>query len=860
MAVVVAMVVAGCSGGDDGVTTDNAAGRTENTEVADDGLAPSDIEAPAASGDGIVADIALSGDGNVSELDLVRFDGIEPDADLSELELLLYSGDAEPDSMQLYFDEEGLHTAIGVHPITPTEGGPVGLQFVENDEHGPLIELDLAPLPSAPGAFDATIAEMVAELEARAEAAGSTLTDLAATDDLDSLDPELAIVKFVAGLVDDGTTNDLESITNDPDDPFTDDEMAKLDAIVGSLDLLAMLPADSTGGPEGFATDAQPQGLVAHPVGLVRPATATAAATATASQPAHLRQAATCRQYPLSITSSSQLAAAMEIGVTSQRTEGGARDKLVKDVNALAGKTGALGIVGKLVGVVDTMYATMDLWFSADAGRYPSQLTKIEAGLTITEFNEDFTTDGSVASVSITAASTGFDGAAALSKVASSAANAIAGQVTGKAKAGVGKLDNLGEASVWAGSKLRDSITGALIKKGLAGNVSWCPQTWTVSDAASSTYVEISAVIGRLDVDKQALTYKPNMIGDDVLRVRAKSEAFFADSITADGDITTKRIKVTSTPEKIVVDRPGDVAQITTVLEYADTTTLNWDADQGRWADGTLDDTNDAGTRPLTTPTSYDAFPFLVTVSSTSETGLRKASNEPRVDIVEIDVKKLFVQPDPGRVAVERMLPFTATDADGKPVEVTWSATGGTISADGVYTAGDRPGTYKVTATAKSDPSLTETVVVEVVEAECVVGTWLLRSQPFLDQIGTASGQNAAISYRSGEYRLQINDDGSFTGFRDAWGFDIASSEGTINLTIDSVDPGEWSTTDDTITIVDFGGEATVTFSVNGQSVPFGGTQTVGSEAISGSGSYECTGSVLTATVDGIEAVFDRVG
>ncbi len=53
---------------------------------------------------------------------------------------------------------------------------------------------------------------------------------------------------------------------------------------------------------------------------------------------------------------------------------------------------------------------------------------------------------------------------------------------------------------------------------------------------------------------------------------------------------------------------------------------------------------------------------------------------------------------------------FTVTDAEG----ITWEATGGAITADGLFTAGDAPGEYAVTAT-RSDSGRSGTAIVHVV-------------------------------------------------------------------------------------------------------------------------------------------------
>lgn len=844
-AVTLALIVAACSGSDDAIEVDTSTPASDAPAAEPAEADPGDVvvETPPATPGALLASVTTSPD--AEELDRVRFDGIDPGADLSELELVLYAGGLGPLPLTVYADDDGLYTSIGVHPVTPGQGGLVELQFVAGDERSEPLAIELTPLPPSPGAFDLAVETIVAELAARAAAAGTDLDELAATEP-DQLDPDLRILKLVAGYVDDGTEHDLESLLVAPDSDLTEDGIAMVDAIIGKLGPLALVPGGLTVGPAGFA-------------GASVRSAAPAAALSTHAFPT---QASGCMAFPLEIGTSDQLAAAMETGRSALRTNGGAVDKLVQDVNALAGKTGLIPGVGNFVGAVQTMYATMDLWFNADAGRYPTFFSAIQVQLSIDEFNEDFTQPGTVSSVSLTAGSTGFDASKEFSQIASSAANAAAGAIAGKAKEGVGKLDGIDEAGITAGEKLRDSASSKIIDRLSKEYLQWCPDSWTVSDADDSNWVEISPVIGRISVDRIPLNYQPVDLGDDFLRVRARGDKFSGASISTNVPVTTKQLQVVATPDTVRVKRAGDTVSITTELRNADTTTLFWDPGAGRWDDGTGEATNEPRTRPLVTPTAKDAYPFLVTVESLSTTGLRANATDVRVDTVTVELEDLIVEPDPGRVRVRKQLTFSATDQDGNTVDVRWTATGGSIDEDGVYTAGNRPGRYEVTATAADDPSRTTTVTVEVFEADCVEGLWLLRSQEFLAQLAAATGQGATAVFRSGEYRIELRDDGGYTGYRDQWSFDITIPEGTITVQIDSTDPGEWSVDaeQENITVVDYGSEAEVSFSINGMPLPTGGMQSVGTEAFSGTVPYTCDGDVLVAAFEGITSTFDRIG
>lgn len=153
------------------------------------------------------------------------------------------------------------------------------------------------------------------------------------------------------------------------------------------------------------------------------------------------------------------------------------------------------------------------------------------------------------------------------------------------------------------------------------------------------------------------------------------------------------------------------------------------------------------------------------------------------------------------------------------------------------------------------------------VKLTCLTGVWRLRSQEFLDEIVRVAGQGQGfqITHRSGEYTVTLRSDGTYTGRRNQWQFGTSSPQGTLVTTIDSTDPGSWSSTGNQLSISDPGSPATVTLQleVGGQlqTLPFGlGSQTVGSDAISGTGTFTCEDEVLTTTYEGVTATFDFVG
>ena len=179
-----------------------------------------------------------------------------------------------------------------------------------------------------------------------------------------------------------------------------------------------------------------------------------------------------------------------------------------------------------------------------------------------------------------------------------------------------------------------------------------------------------------------------------------------------------------------------------------------------------------------------------------------------------------------------------------------------------MYSAGTVIGTYSVTATAVDDVSASETVPVKIFEGACLIGTWILRSQEFFDQVGAQAG--GETQYRSGENRLVIREDGTYTTFRDAWSFAVVTEEGTIVGVIDAENSGTWQSTDVEMTIDEAGGdEATVQLflEIGGQlqTLQIAGSQvSFASDSFSGQYPYICDANVLATTSSGVTSTFDR--
>jgi len=225
------------------------------------------------------------------------------------------------------------------------------------------------------------------------------------------------------------------------------------------------------------------------------------------------------------------------------------------------------------------------------------------------------------------------------------------------------------------------------------------------------------------------------------------------------------------------------------------------------------------------------------------------------LDTVEITLADLFVDPAEATIPPNSQLQYTATNRDGNPVEVTWSATGGSISADGLYTAGVRTGSFTVTAVAEDGSDLAATVPVHIVECD-LVGTWSLRLAPFIANIGEIGGGQA--TYISGQSIMTLSGDGTFTSQRIGLTLEASAGGQTARLIIDSTESGTWDDSEGGISINESASNATVQMAIPGV-----GTMAAPVDApngFSGIGTYTCSGNTLQVTIDGLTTTHDRVG
>ena len=138
-----------------------------------------------------------------------------------------------------------------------------------------------------------------------------------------------------------------------------------------------------------------------------------------------------------------------------------------------------------------------------------------------------------------------------------------------------------------------------------------------------------------------------------------------------------------------------------------------------------------AGVLPATVTTGVSGaarFTYTAPAGAASElvTATVTDNGIPRGDAIVIDTRvpvTVAVSPPAVSLTPGQTMQFTATVTGTSNTAVTWSATGGAITASGLYTAGNVSGNFSVRATSAADTTVSDTAMVSIINAS-VYGTW----------------------------------------------------------------------------------------------------------------------------------------
>ncbi|HRE01242.1 MAG TPA: hypothetical protein PLV68_08060, partial [Ilumatobacteraceae bacterium] len=193
--------------------------------------APPTTPAPTAVATTALDEVGLS-TGEVATLGRVELTQIHAD-DAGGLQLRLSTDDSDI-GIPIFVDGATLYFLAPMSPDDPMGGGQLELYLERDGTTGPMLRLDVEPMPDAPGAWLAFVDAFINEIDTAASGHGTTFAELQ-TIGFDAIDPSLIPLKLTQSYLDDGSSSDLESVWNA--EQLTDEGRQLLDAITAAMGL-----------------------------------------------------------------------------------------------------------------------------------------------------------------------------------------------------------------------------------------------------------------------------------------------------------------------------------------------------------------------------------------------------------------------------------------------------------------------------------------------------------------------------------------------------------------------------------------------------------------------------------------------
>lgn len=205
------------------------------------------------------------------------------------------------------------------------------------------------------------------------------------------------------------------------------------------------------------------------------------------------------------------------------------------------------------------------------------------------------------------------------------------------------------------------------------------------------------------------------------------------------------------------------------------------------------------------------------------------------------------------------------TACGGDDAATTTTAGGGAADVTQTTEAETTTTTEAPTTTTTAAPTTTQAQV----SADCLVGTWELDSEAFIEQIFAGADETGfedlgemTVSHGGGAFIVTMNEDGTYVGERDDWQIRLSADEGTFVTTLNGEEAGTWSAAGDQLTVTSESSTIQVSFAaeVDGelQELPFGGPETVASRELAGTGPFTCDNDTLEVAFEGGTSTFDR--
>ena len=243
-----------------------------------------------------------------------------------------------------------------------------------------------------------------------------------------------------------------------------------------------------------------------------------------------------------------------------------------------------------------------------------------------------------------------------------------------------------------------------------------------------------------------------------------------AQSATINGANVAVNFTVSSSPPPVAVSisptsasvTTGGTQQFTATLQNTSNTAVTWQVNgvtEGNTTTGTISSSGlYAG--PGTVPN-----PATVTVTAISQADPSKSASAQMTITPQAPVS-VTISPASATVTTSGIQQFTGTVQNTGNTAVTWSATGGTVSSSGFYTAPGTAGSYTVTATSVVDTSKSASATVTVTSSASspvLLGDQNVESQADSVSVGQAQAFQATANASGSVQSLVIYLDSTST-------------------------------------------------------------------------------------------------
>lgn len=623
-------------------------------------------------------------------------------------------------------DSAGARLIVPLHPGGSADGGDVLIRISDAERTCEPFAFTIEPLPDAPGEFTAIVDVLQSAIAQQAALAGTTV-DALRTADVASLPPVLRPMAIAQSVIDHpANPNSLRAIAAGSAPYSSGIDTDVLDRLLARTGLRAGLEISLTAGPTETAVTTAPMAQTAFPMAQTAfPAEATtspAAALPGAPSGASL-DAVACATDP--ITLPSELHTCMQLAAEAAFRMDGVSNKVLNVLGQALGTAGLIPHPGTRLAAAGAGLAmwTFQKMREGTANLLPSQFVDIQVQLAPDQFEEDREGPGDwMAEVRATSKGWKLDQLVLETLF----------QIAGAGGAHSAWLERFIPPSV------RDDITGLILNTLVqeminttagSGYVEVEPKVFGPVDVSDVEWSEAEIVQGTSVVLTNHTEFDPRDTGVSQLRVRTRGGLFGGEQIIADLEpIEVLTIDLdysypNATIETLVVDSALKTYTLKVLVEnsrYPEQVSL----DPPTIGTATIAyDGASTGTHTVTytTPADLAELPALLTVRHTATTGARAYSSQPRVATLEIVEGSVTVTP--GFTCLEPGAEQTfSADVAGAADTVTWSATLGTITSAGVYTApaNASAGTVDtVRAVSVENPDLDGEAIVQIGPCRC---------------------------------------------------------------------------------------------------------------------------------------------